>query len=277
MVSGEEVDWAEEWRRQFRKTMDVRGSTNYYEEEDRARKYAAMQHLWKDGEKRVDGIPLDPTWTVLDIGSGPGIMTIPLAKRCSRVTAVEPSAMMVKLLQENVSSHDLDNIDVVQTTWEEAGGLVPHDVVVASYSLLMPDILPALLKMNSLARERVHIYWFAGMTYWERARLDLYPAIYGRPYHPGPKVDVLFNLLYHLGLYPDLEVLGSLMHPERGMTMEETLDDLRDLVMLEPSAHDDILEEYVRSNYERQGSLFMRPDCTVRVRLSWRPRPVGRT
>jgi hypothetical protein len=135
----------------------------------------------------------------------------------------------------------------------------------------MPDIKAALLKMNGLARERVYIYWFAGTTYWERTRIDLYPMIHGRPYHPGPKVDVIYNVLYQLGIYPDIEVLGQGRVREKGMSMEEALSDLRDLLMLSDRSHDRLLREYIEKEYKLSGDALFRPDCTVRVRLSWKP------
>lgn len=273
MQACSDVDWSAVWSEKFGRAMEVRETKDYYQDEGRARKYSQMSHLWVDGEERVAGFHLDPAWTAIDIGSGPGIMTVPMAKRCAKVTAVEPSPHMIQLLRERAAAEGLSNIDIVQARWEEADGLEPHDVVVASYCLLMPDIKAALLKMNKLARERVYIYWFAGTTYWERSRIDLYPSIHGRPHYPGPKVDVLFNVLYQLGIYPDIEVLDQSGAKEKAMGMEEALSDLRDLLMLPDRSHDRLLREYIETKYEPNGETFIRPDCTIRARLSWKPSP----
>ncbi len=40
---------------------------------------------------------------ILDIGSGPGVLAIPLAEAGARVTAVDPSSAMLKILREQAA------------------------------------------------------------------------------------------------------------------------------------------------------------------------------
>ncbi|MCI5143440.1 MAG: methyltransferase domain-containing protein, partial [Candidatus Electrothrix sp. ATG1] len=64
---------------------------------------------------RLDGIT-----TAIEIGSGPGSLTLPLAKRLREVTAVEPSPAMAGVLEERLARQKAENVTVVKRRWEEA-------------------------------------------------------------------------------------------------------------------------------------------------------------
>ena len=54
---------------------------------------------------------------VIDIGAGSGVITTALAKRCSRVIAVEPDAETATLLRNNVGQ--LENVEIIQRDFLE--------------------------------------------------------------------------------------------------------------------------------------------------------------
>ena len=54
---------------------------------------------------------------VIDIGAGSGVITTALAKRCSRVIAVEPDAETAALLRNNVGQ--LENVEIIQRDFLE--------------------------------------------------------------------------------------------------------------------------------------------------------------
>lgn len=70
--------------------------------------------LWPIGDHQAGwreksrALGIDPSWSVLDIGAGPG--TLPLARRAKRVTALETSLAMVKRLKRHVGEEGLSNI-----------------------------------------------------------------------------------------------------------------------------------------------------------------------
>jgi hypothetical protein len=37
--------------------------------------------------------------------------------------------------------------------------------------------------------------------------IDLWPALHDETYYPGPKADCLFNVLYQMEIYPNIEML----------------------------------------------------------------------
>ena len=57
---------------------------------------------------------LRDTWTALEIGAGTGRLTLPLAKRCRRVLALDVSPGMLRVLEEKVRSAGIKNIETFQ-------------------------------------------------------------------------------------------------------------------------------------------------------------------
>jgi hypothetical protein len=76
--------------------------------------------------------------------------------------------------------------------------------VLASFSLGMDDIRRALLKMDGASCGSVHLFMFADMPLWERMSADIWMELYGRPYAPSPKADVIWNLVRREGMYPNV-------------------------------------------------------------------------
>lgn len=265
------IDWNCIWRDAFlasRLTDD-----NYYDNEERAKSYDASENIWIDGRKRAAALSPDPSWSVLDIGSGPGILTVPLAHNVRWVTAVEPSRPMIRCLERHLMEEKLSNVTVINSRWEDvsAEDLEPHDLVIASYSLNFPEIREALLKMNRLAKKRVILYWFAGIANWVRIRSELYFKIHGKQLAHFPKCNVLYNILYDLGLYPDIEVLHGTSFPKEYTSYEDALFYLKSTLNLFDEDHDEMLHKYIEDRWRRgDGSLFM-DDKTTYVKLSWRP------
>lgn len=262
------------WRRQYLATMACEKSRNFYDDEHTAIRFAENPYVWKDDRLRCSQLEIKKNWSVLDIGAGPGTMAIPLAKRCRKVTAVEPSKPMVKILKRNSRIHGLQNIEVVHSRWEDVNeDIGRHDVIIAAYSLMMEDIEGALLKMDRLANKHVHLYWFAGVPFWERIRADLFPIIYKKEYSCSPKCDLIYQVLYNHDIYPDVINLSNGAFPRyRSFTTKEALAELRELLWLNEGVHDDILIDYIKNHYKKDGEdRWLRPDNTVRVRISWRP------
>jgi ubiquinone/menaquinone biosynthesis C-methylase UbiE len=266
------TDWNQIWKDALlasRLTDD-----NYYDQEERAESYDKSENIRTDGERRVTLLDPDPSWSVLDIGAGPGTLAIPLARRVRRVTAVEPSRPMIRCLEKHLAEGQLCNVRIINSRWEdvsleEAGR---HELVIASYSLNFEDIGEALRKMNRLASQRVCLYWFAGVTSWEEVRMDLFPPIYERKYSPYPKINIIYNLLYDWGLYPDVEVLQQTAFPRNFADYHEALSYLKSTLNIAGRDHETLLHNYIEDRWRQEdGSLFME-DGTVYVKLSWRPK-----
>jgi SAM-dependent methyltransferase len=212
----ETVDWNEVWKARQRRhdaTKFVEDSSHNWNRRENAARYDA--NATREYDERVQvtiaGLDLTRDSRVLDIGAGPGTLAIPLAPLVRGVTAIEPGAGMIAVLNEHIRRDRISNITCVQKLWENVDPLRdlqgPYDIVIASLSLTMEDIRAALEKMDAVARHAVYLYWFADMPFWERMYADLWGPLHKSPYFPGPKADCLWNVLYQMGIYANVEML----------------------------------------------------------------------
>jgi SAM-dependent methyltransferase len=208
-------DWNEVWKERQRLHESIRipnDPSHDWSRKENAERYDANSRAEYDARIRItlDGLKVDRTSRVLDIGAGPGTLAIPLAPRVKEITAVEPGAGMAAILKSRAAAAGISNISCIGKTWEEidiASDLVPpYDVVIASLSLTMEDIRAAVLKMDAVSRGYVCLYWFVDMPFWERMYADLWEPLHNTRYYSGPKADCLFNVLYELGIYANVEV-----------------------------------------------------------------------
>ena len=155
-------------------------------------------------------LPLSPEFRVLDIGSGPGTVAVPVAGKVAHVTAVEPSPGMADVMEEYAARKGVSNLDIVRKRWEDLDPFTelsgPYDIVIASYSLGMQDLREAVRKMCAVSSGRVYIFWISGMPDWERGMVKLWPELHGRDFCCTPQADIIYNVLYSMGIYPDMKV-----------------------------------------------------------------------
>ncbi len=175
--------------------------------------------------KMLERIVIDPDWTVLDVGCGPGTLTIPLAGKAAGATALDISSEMLKKLMTNAVRAGLHNIRCLNSSWEEeaaARTLPVHDVVVASRSMITGDMRKALSWMNAVARRAVYVTL-------PIVHLPLDWEVYratGRGQERHPPFIYIYNLLYQMGITANVEVLYSRVQVQFS-SVEEAVDDLR--------------------------------------------------
>jgi SAM-dependent methyltransferase len=160
-----------------------------------------VSQLTKLTSHQVKLLPLNPDYTVLDVGAGTGRITIPMAKHSKHVTALEPSAKMLAILRENAMEKHAFNISYINQSLEALDTPVSYDLVVASFSLFMLDLEKALLKMNKLASKAVYLFMSASPWVAE----GLQKAVYG-------KIDLssdfilTYNILHDIGVVANVDV-----------------------------------------------------------------------
>lgn len=151
-------------------------------------------------------LPLQPDMTVLDVGSGPGTLAIPIARQVKSVTAIDFSRTMLDTLIELAAAEQLTNIDIAHCAWEDdwqARGIKPHDIAIASRAMGVKDLEEALKKIDAFALQYVFLSDRIGATPFE---IGAFKAL-GRPFAPGPDYIYTLNILYTMGIYANVTVL----------------------------------------------------------------------
>jgi SAM-dependent methyltransferase len=210
---------------------------------------------------------------VLDIGSGPGTLAIPLAPLVKEIAAVEPGAGMMEIFKNNAEKRGIRNITYVQKHWEDVDLFrdltSPYNVVIASLSLTMHDIREALLKMNAASSGSVHLFWFVDMPFWERMYADLWELLHVHPYYSGPKVDCLFGVLYQMGIYPDVTML-PLAKEYRFGSREEMLGFFRKRFGARTPEEQKVVDEYVTPMMRTEGNAVVISGNSTFAHVRWR-------
>lgn len=160
-------------------------------------------------QELVNKIKIKNRDTILDIGCGNGVITIPLAKKAKSVTALDSSAKMLDILQKKALSENISNINIINKNIEDmsAHEIGVHDIVVASRSLNgIADIKPELEKINEIARKYVYItLWGVNNREFESEIADLL----GRKSYQHPDYTIVLNILQDMGIHADVEPLQS--------------------------------------------------------------------
>jgi 16S rRNA G527 N7-methylase RsmG len=248
-------------------------STQIWKSREHAKKF--WETSLEDRERidwTIKGMDIRSDSRVLDIGAGPGTLAIPFAQKVAHVTAVEPAEGMISILREKMVEYNVENVSIVQKCWEdvdiESDLQLPYDAVIASFSLSMLDIREAILKMQTASSKHIYIYWFAGEISWDARNRELWSRLHDKDFPISPRSDVLFCVLYQMGIYPDVTTF-SLCHKLRFSSIEEALDYLRPQYQVTTDQQELILRDYLDKNLiNGDSSLLLRND-SIRVRISW--------
>lgn len=142
---------------------------------------------------------------IVDVGGGAGRFSLPLALRCREVVNVDASDAMLAGFAANAQRAGITNARAIQANWPDvdppAGtfGLVNHVTYFAR------DIVPFVEKLEMAATRRVLITVGTPQPpSWSR---KLYPLIYGEPEAIVPGHVELVNVLWEMGIDPDVLML----------------------------------------------------------------------
>jgi len=147
----------------------------------------------------------------------------------AHVTAVDPSAGMLAILQRDAEQMDVTNVTTVRGTWEEAASQVA-DVAFSAFVLtLVPDARRFVSKLDAAARDHVLLYLGA---YCADAVLDpLWRHFHGAPRTPGPSYLDALAVLNELGIAPQVKVV-EILNRRRFATIAEAVEHYRDGLLL---------------------------------------------
>ena len=271
------INWANVWTDQMKKHLESgnrKECASIWEEKESAKRFWEMS--LRDNQKRardvISDLDITPDSKVLDIGAGPGSLAIPLSEKVKHVTAVEPSKGMIEVFEDNIAEYNRDNISLIKKKWEdidvENDLHGPYDIIIASFSLGMPDIQKAIEDMLAVASGKVYLYWFAGSNSRDEHFIELWPKLHGTEYYSKPHSDILYNVLYQMGIYPNMEVF-TFDRKESYESLEEAVANLSDHFALGNDEHRIILKEYLQEKLKKENGNYIYDGSTRRVRIWW--------
>lgn len=142
---------------------------------------------------------LDPAGSVLDVGSGAGAASLPLAPRSTELVAVDASEAMLGLLAERAAARGLA-LRRVRGTWPEVAEQVPVADVVTCHHVAynVADLQPFLSALTSHARrlvvlETTCVHPLVSLN-------DLWRKFHGLIRPVGPTSDDLLAILAAMGI-----------------------------------------------------------------------------
>jgi SAM-dependent methyltransferase len=199
----------------------------------------------------------EPDWSVLDIGSAAGTLAVPLAPAVKSITALDPSDVMLSLLEERCRNRDIGNIRAVKGRWQddwEDLGIGVHDVAIASRSLMVEDLRQAVLKLQSRALKRVYITTLVDDGPYDRRIVE---AV-GRKFSHGADYIVVYNLLRQMGIYANINITVTPKDETYG-SLEEALDSMRWMIYEMTPEEEDNLRSYLQGCLVRDGGRWKLP------------------
>ncbi|MFH1230248.1 MAG: class I SAM-dependent methyltransferase [Planctomycetota bacterium] len=198
LISRERNTWLELWERAkkvFTRRNKKIGSIGEKKSYVSWRKYGVFRDFAdKDGEKRhqreLSQIKklIRPDFAVIDVGAGDGRLTIPVARMCNFICAIEPYKPFIKYLEKKAAQEGVHNIKFINKNWEDVNLRTKYDLVICAWGPF--DDRDSLLKIHNSSRKYCVIFTWFGY------RLLSPESKYGTAYSRG--VGYMYDEIYRL-------------------------------------------------------------------------------
>ncbi len=215
----------------------------------------AAQSSWKRrhddySEAFLARLDLTGIATVLDVGCGPGLLSLPIAAQVEQVHALDYSSGMLDGLRAIIERDGVGNVTRWPLSWTDDWQAVPRcDLAIASRSLMVPDLEAALRRLDAHALQCACITFATG----PRAGVTELAELLGREWVPMPDHRYPINMLLDMGREPRVDYL-----PESVRDVDQDADGLvRQAVdlfgALDEEAQDRVRAWHARSPQHRFG------------------------
>ncbi len=198
------IDWNDLWKHaRADKSYKTKKASDW---DKKAPAFAKRNSISQYINKFIELLNPQPSWSVLDIGCGPGTLAIPLAKNIKRISGLDFSPKMLNILSKRADKEGITNISTHNLSWTdnwEQNGIKKHDITIASRSLAVDDLRKALEKLTRFARKKVVITDKVGHGPFD---IEAFSAV-GRTLKTGPDYIYTINLLYQMGIHATVDFI----------------------------------------------------------------------
>lgn len=276
------IDWLAHWESAVRQKGACRckeqsSSANDDDEwRTRAADYARNAPLRDEG-RRVTRAILEsvcralPNATVLDIGAGSGVWTVPLANWASQITAMEPSPAMRAELENAVAAAGISaRVTILPHAWP-CHETPPHDILLCAHVLYgIADFRGWIDAMTARARELCLLLLRAPAAddFMDEARRLIQETPPARP-----DAFLAVNALWQMGIRPQV-LMESVAAPysEIYADLPSALSDLkRTLHLHADSRHDHALTGLLERRLRRTPEGLRLPPRPPTAIVMWQP------
>lgn len=249
------VDWNQVWQKSRMENSVVRRDPDFWDK----RAVEFTRHATKTDYigQFLQIMKPEPDWSVLDIGCAAGTLAVPLAPAVKFVTALDPSPVMLSLLEKRCRDHDIANIRAVKGRWQDDWddlGIGVHDVAVASRSLMVDDLREAVVKLQGRARKRVYLTALVGDGPYDRKIVEAA----GRKFSLGADYIVVYNLLHQMGIYANIAITKTSRDADYA-GVDEALDSMRWMVFEMGCEEEDRVAKFLRSTLVLEQGRYRLP------------------
>ena len=263
-----DIDWENMWKTQAGHILHTgEEAAAFWDKRSETYEKNVSQSTYTDELARR--LQLSPDYSVLDVGGGSGLMSVPIAQKVRHVTVLDISNGMLNLLRSKTESQGISNISLINKNWYEIdvkSEIEPHDIVLASRFLPMGNKLRASLEnMTAVANKYCYITWRA-------QSFDSIDAescrLLGKKYTPYPEYPVISNCLYQIGIKADIEIFES-----RSNTYFRDLDEAVGFYSKNSIDDDTDKENYkafIESLLDKKNDGYYRESSTKWVLISWK-------
>jgi SAM-dependent methyltransferase len=255
------IDFAALYREQKAKTDFKPKGVDDWDKRAPQMRVRLMESIYNDAFlERVD---LRGCESLLDVGCGPGNLSLPLAKELKAIHALDFSPQMLLALEQNAKERHVGNVVCHPKSWNDSWADVPRcDVVIASRSMEVADMQAALIKLDAQAKRKVYLTYKLGGSFLEPEILEAM----GRTITPKPDYIYIVNILYNLGIHARVDFLPS---EGKGLSWEDEAAFIQS-VHWSLGALSDEEEKRLRTYYKKRAQIKQLGDRPVRwVLISW--------
>lgn len=199
---------------------------------------------------------LPPDFTGIEIGAGPGTLTIPLANHLQQLLVIEPSPSMRQVLENRLALANLTNVSILPQKWEDVTGLRADVVIAGGCLYAFDDIAAILLKMRQTAGTMVILTHVGDDGLWEMDR-QLFRRLALSPPALLPPLTLVLKVLVQLQIPVRLDLFFQ--KTTRSYPLSRWLQRSRELLGLW-NIEQERLEKFFREYLVQEGDNLSRQE-----------------